>query len=180
MNLHELLEKMGTNLSVGRAFGTAYEKEGTLLIPVAIVAGGGGGGEGTGPMSNLVDDARGTNEACSPDRSGGSGSGFGGFVLPIGAYVVTDDSVRWVPAVNANVVIFAGVAVLRLLLNSRRRSYRRRHWLLKNWVHVAMTVRGALFAALTPIFKVRDGFQVASQSEVIVTSQFGPTLVESR
>jgi hypothetical protein len=43
-----------------------------------------------------------------------------------------------------------------------------------------MTVRGALFAALTPIFMVRDGFQVASLSEVIVTSQFGPTLVESR
>jgi hypothetical protein len=47
---------MGTNLSVGRAFGTAYEKEGTLLVPVAIVAGGGGGGEGTGQMPDMVDD----------------------------------------------------------------------------------------------------------------------------
>ncbi len=127
MNLHELLENMGTNLSVGRAFGTAYEKEGTSLVPVAFVAGGGAGGEGTGPMPNVVDDARGANAACSRDRSGGSGSGFGGFVLPIDAYIVKDDSVRWVPAVSANVVIFASVAVLRLLLNSRRRSYRRRH-----------------------------------------------------
>jgi uncharacterized spore protein YtfJ len=56
MKVHELLEKMGTNLSVGRAFGTAYEKEGTLLVPVAIVAGGGGGGEGTGQMPDMVDD----------------------------------------------------------------------------------------------------------------------------
>jgi len=32
---------------VSRAFGTAYEKGGSLVIPVAFVAGGGGGGEGT-------------------------------------------------------------------------------------------------------------------------------------
>jgi uncharacterized spore protein YtfJ len=67
------------------------------------------------------------NEACSPDRLGGSGSGFGRLVLPIGVYVVKEDSVRCAPVVSTNVVIFAGVAVLRLLLKSRRRSYQRHY-----------------------------------------------------
>jgi uncharacterized spore protein YtfJ len=44
MDVKELLNKVGDQLSVGRAFGLAYEKDGTLVIPVAFVAGGGGGG----------------------------------------------------------------------------------------------------------------------------------------
>lgn len=125
MDVQELLAKMGTNLTVGRAFGAAYEKEGTLIIPVAVVAGGGGGGEGTGPNADVAN--RGANDVVTPDPPGGSGGGFGGLVLPVGAFVVKEDTVRWVPAVSANVVIFALVAVLRLLLRSRRRSHRRGH-----------------------------------------------------
>jgi uncharacterized spore protein YtfJ len=44
MDAGNLLAKVSDNLSVRRAFGAAYEKDGTLIIPVAIVAGGGGGG----------------------------------------------------------------------------------------------------------------------------------------
>ena len=44
MDLENLLAKTSDSLSVRRAFGTAYEKDGMLIIPVAIVAGGGGGG----------------------------------------------------------------------------------------------------------------------------------------
>jgi hypothetical protein len=44
MDVENLLAKLGDNLSVRRAFGTAYEKDGVLIIPVALVAGGGGGG----------------------------------------------------------------------------------------------------------------------------------------
>ena len=44
MDVENLLAKAADNLSVRRAFGTAYEKDGMLIIPVAIVAGGGGGG----------------------------------------------------------------------------------------------------------------------------------------
>jgi uncharacterized spore protein YtfJ len=126
MDVQELLAKMGTNLSVSRAFGTAYEKEDTLIIPVAVVAGGGGGGEGTRPRPD-VNDTEETDAVVTIDSPSGSGGGFGGLVLPIGAYVVKDGAVRWIPAVSANVVIFAVLAVLRLLLRSRRRSHWRGH-----------------------------------------------------
>jgi hypothetical protein len=43
MDIGNLLTKTSEDLSVRRAFGTAYEKDGMLIIPVAIVARGGGG-----------------------------------------------------------------------------------------------------------------------------------------
>jgi hypothetical protein len=49
MDTQDLISRMSENLSVRRAFGAAYEKDGLLVIPVALVAGGGGGGEGTMP-----------------------------------------------------------------------------------------------------------------------------------
>ena len=47
MDVENILAKAGENLSVRRAFGTPYEKDGMLIIPVALMAGGGGGGTGT-------------------------------------------------------------------------------------------------------------------------------------
>ena len=47
MDAEKLLARVSENLSVRRAFGAAYEKDGMLIIPVALVAGGGGGGTGT-------------------------------------------------------------------------------------------------------------------------------------
>ena len=44
MDLKDLLGRASEHLSVSRAFGAAYEKDGSLIIPVAFVAGGGGGG----------------------------------------------------------------------------------------------------------------------------------------
>ena len=44
MDAAKLLDQVSENLSVRRAFGAAYEKDGALIIPVALVAGGGGGG----------------------------------------------------------------------------------------------------------------------------------------
>ena len=44
MDVGNLLTKVSGNLSVRRAFGTAYEKDDLLIIPVAMMAGGGGGG----------------------------------------------------------------------------------------------------------------------------------------
>ena len=46
MDVGKLLEKASDQVSVRRAFGPAYERDGLLIIPVAIVAGGGGGGTG--------------------------------------------------------------------------------------------------------------------------------------
>ena len=47
MDVENLLARASENLSVRRAFGAAYEKDGLLIIPVALVAGGGGGGTST-------------------------------------------------------------------------------------------------------------------------------------
>jgi len=40
MDVEKILARAAENLSVRRAFGTAYEKDGMLIIPVALVAGG--------------------------------------------------------------------------------------------------------------------------------------------
>ena len=47
MDVENILARASENLSVRRAFGTAYEKDGMLIIPVALVAGGAGGGTGS-------------------------------------------------------------------------------------------------------------------------------------
>jgi uncharacterized spore protein YtfJ len=128
MDTQELLSRMAESFSVRRAFGAAYEKDGLLVIPVALVAGGGGGGEGARspeghPASNPQDDA-----AHGPEGAveSGSGGGFGGLIMPIGAYVVKGDQVRWVPAVNVTVIVLASLSMIRLLARLWTRG-RRRH-----------------------------------------------------
>ncbi|MGB6580143.1 MAG: hypothetical protein WBF34_19725 [Streptosporangiaceae bacterium] len=135
MDVQNLLAKASENLSVRRAFGAAYEKDGMLIIPVALVAGGGGGGTGTarnrrgnsaagpgGPWQGgaAADDA-------TPQDSGrmDAGGGFGGLVLPSGAYVVKGDQVRWIPAVDVTSIVLASLSLACVL--ARRRTRRRRH-----------------------------------------------------
>jgi uncharacterized spore protein YtfJ len=124
MDVQELLKRVGENLSVGRAFGAAYERDGTLIVPVALVAGGGGGGGGTMPTDLDGHDHDEDGDSSAP---GGAGGGFGGLVMPTGVYVVKDGSAKWVPAVNANLIILGVLAILRLIIRSRRRARRRRH-----------------------------------------------------
>ena len=120
MDVGDLLAKASDNLSVRRAFGTAYEKDGLLIIPVAIVAGGGGAGTArphphdpaAGPSSQPESD---------PGRMD-AGGGFGGVVLPTGAYVVKGDQVRWAPAVDTTIVVLASLGLARMLIRSRTRS----------------------------------------------------------
>ncbi|NNN02368.1 MAG: hypothetical protein HKL86_11110 [Acidimicrobiaceae bacterium] len=126
MDVQDLLGKVAQHLSVSRAFGTAYEKDGSLVIPVAIVAGGGGAGEGTShpPTSDWSvekESDRGDN-ASGVETSTGSGGGFGGLVMPVGIYVVKDERVRWIPALNANLVIVVLFMTIRMLARTRRRS----------------------------------------------------------
>ena len=139
MDVENLLAKASENLSVRRAFGSAYEKDGMLIIPVALVAGGGGGGTGTA-RSRRDDSAAGPG---APPRAGpaghdtapgdpgrmDAGGGFGGLVLPSGAYVVKGDQVRWVPAVDVTIIVVASLSLVRLLARawtgrSRRHSRR--------------------------------------------------------
>jgi uncharacterized spore protein YtfJ len=136
VDVENLLTKVAENLSVRRAFGSAYEKNGTLIIPVAIVAGGGGGGMGrnrhgdpaAGPDSPPEAPATaGNGTAQDPGRTE-EGGGFGGLVMPSGVYVVQDGQVRWVPAVDVTLAVLASLSLVRMLARtwSRHRSHRRR------------------------------------------------------
>ena len=125
MDVRELTSRIGDNLSVGRAFGAAYERDGVLVIPVALVAGGGGGGQGPIPTPDAGAPAPPAGAAGVPPAGDqtGVGGGFGGLIMPIGAYVVKGDQVRWVPAVNTTLIAIAGLATVRVLARvwSRRR-----------------------------------------------------------
>jgi len=133
MDVGNVLMKASDNFSVRRAFGTAYEKDGILIIPVAMVTGGGGGG--TSP-SRRRDPAAGPDSPpeAGPAEPGATpqdsaptdaGGGFGGLVLPAGAYVVKDGQVRWVPAVDVNIVALASLGAVWVLAHAWTRSRRR-------------------------------------------------------
>ena len=134
MDAGNLLVKASENLWVRRAFGTAYEKDDMLIIPVALVAGGGGGGTGhprhrdpaAGPDS--LPEAGPAGLDATPQDSGpvDAGGGFGGLVLPAGAYVVKDGQVRWVPAVDVTIVVLASLGLVRVLSRAWNRSRRHR------------------------------------------------------
>jgi uncharacterized spore protein YtfJ len=134
MDVETLLAKTSDNLSVRRAFGTAYEKDGMLIIPVAIVAGGGGAGTALPRRSSpaaRTDSPPGESAAAhdaAPQDPGrmDAGGGFGGLVLPSGAYVVQGDEVRWVPAVDATIVVLASLSLVRVLARTWTRRRRRR------------------------------------------------------
>lgn len=121
MDVKDLMKRMGENLSVGRSFGSAYEKDGLLIIPVALVAGGGGGGGGGTVTVPEVEVSESKNaEGGSSDEP--AGAGFGGVVMPVGAYVVKDDDVRWVPAVNVTLIALSALAVIRFAIRSRSKK----------------------------------------------------------
>jgi uncharacterized spore protein YtfJ len=136
VDVENLLAKAADNLSVRRAFGAAYEKDGILIIPVAIVAGGGGGGTGrnrrgnpaAGPGSAPGEAAAARDIALQDSGRTEEGGGFGGLVLPSGAYVVNGDQVRWVPAVDVTVAVLASLSLARMLARTwtRQRRHRRR------------------------------------------------------
>jgi len=119
VDAESLLAKTADNVSVRRAFGTAYEKDGMLIIPVAIVAGGGGAGIGHGRDRH--------GDPAPPDsQQPEAGAGFGGLVLPSGAYVVKGDQVRWVPAVDVTIAVLASLSLVRILVRAWTRPRRRR------------------------------------------------------
>ena len=128
MDAGNLLDKVSDNLSVRRAFGAAYEKDGTLIIPVALVAGGGGAGTsrtGRGnPAAAAAEGEDPAHDAAPQDpEPRDAGGGFGGLVLPTGVYVVKGDQVRWVPAVDTTIVVLGSLILVRLLTRAwtRRR-----------------------------------------------------------
>jgi uncharacterized spore protein YtfJ len=153
MELKDLFNKMTNHLSVGRAFGAAYEKDGALIIPVALVAGGGGGGGSEGPTIHASvrhfdvddedeDDVEDDEDEDDEDEDdveddedetfvgqpmGGSGGGFGGVVMPVGVYVVKDDRVRWVPAINVTLIAICAISLARVLVRPSISRHHRHH-----------------------------------------------------
>jgi uncharacterized spore protein YtfJ len=110
VKVDELLQRVGEHLTVGRSFGPSYEHGDTLVIPVALVAGGGGGGGGS-------------REGGDGKPEEGEGGGFGGLVYPIGAYVVSEGRVRFVPTFDATRLIAGVLLLLRLLVKRPRRAH---------------------------------------------------------
>jgi uncharacterized spore protein YtfJ len=129
MDVENLLARAADNLSVRRAFGTAYEKDGMLIIPVAIVAGGGGGGTARTQRGNSAARPDSPPEEGATSQDPGrtdAGGGFGGLVLPSGAYVVKGDEVRWVPAVDVTIAVLASLSLVRVLARTWTRQRRHR------------------------------------------------------
>jgi hypothetical protein len=90
-------------VSAGQVFAEPVERAGTTVLGVARVYGGGGGEQ-------------------LPD--GSTAGGLGLAAGPVGAYVIRDGRVRWIPAVDVNrlVVVVAVVAVVLLVRRARRRN----------------------------------------------------------
>jgi uncharacterized spore protein YtfJ len=132
MDAGNLLAKVSDNLTVRRAFGAAYEKDGMLIVPVAIVAGGGGGGtartaRGSSdlPLDSVAEADTTAHDPSSQDSGRtDAGAGFGGLVWPAGVYVVKGDKVRWVPAVDATIVVLASLSLVRVLARAWTRGRR--------------------------------------------------------
>ena len=124
MDLEKLLGKATDALSVGRAFGPPIECDGTLVIPVAWVAGGGGGG---GADVGEDDHGNGGERPKPGSRPGGGGGGFGGFTWPLGVYVVREGNVRWVPAIDATRIVLAGMGIARVIVKLRGARRLRSH-----------------------------------------------------
>jgi uncharacterized spore protein YtfJ len=130
MDVANLLAKVSDSLSVRRAFGAAYEKDDMLIIPVAVVAGGGGAGTGhprrRDPRAGAdirPEGERAGHDATTQDSGrADAGGGFGGLVLPMGAYVVKGGQVRWVSAVDMTIAVLASLSLVRVLSRTWARS----------------------------------------------------------
>jgi uncharacterized spore protein YtfJ len=104
MKLEELVTTLHDTMGVRRVFAEPYAQDGTTVIAAAKIFGGGGGGGGH-------------------DQQGqeGEGGGFGLNARPIGAYIIKDGAVHWMPAVDVNRVISVLGAVTIAILITRVR-----------------------------------------------------------
>lgn len=111
-------------LSVRRVFGEPYDRDGTLVIPVAMVVGSSGGAGGAGALGGATDIK---DTAGSASTSGsGSAAAFGALVKPLGVYVVSERGVRWQPTIDLTRVVLGGQAVLTAAIVALSCALRRR------------------------------------------------------
>jgi uncharacterized spore protein YtfJ len=106
MKLGEIAGAVTQPFSAKRVYGEPVEKDGVVVIPAAMVAGGGGGGVDT------------TGKDAKDGKSGVTeGAGFGILSRPVGAFVIRDGEVAWVPAVDRTVLGLAGASVAIALMS---------------------------------------------------------------
>jgi uncharacterized spore protein YtfJ len=99
MDVNEAISKARDAITVKRVYGEPYERDGVTVIPAAAVGGGGGGGGGEGPEG----------------EGSGSGFGYGLNARPVGAYVIDDRDVRWVPAPDVTRIVTQALLVVALI-----------------------------------------------------------------
>lgn len=113
MKVDEVLTGVRDTITVKRVYGDPYERDGVAIIPAAAISGAGGGGGGT-----------------DGDSEGG-GLGYGIGARPVGAYVIRNGEVDWVPATDdtritlvGNIVAIVAILAARSLLKTvvKRRS----------------------------------------------------------
>lgn len=122
------------NLTVRRVFGDAYEKDGTLVIPVARVSGavGLGSGDGEGDLPSAPSFGRRSGDPEPHHGHGGGHGGGGGYaahVKAVGVFVVDGSGVQWRPTLDLNRVILGGqvVAATAVTVLAFAWALRRRH-----------------------------------------------------
>lgn len=100
MDIKDAVLKAQEAMRAERVFGEPIERDGVVLVPAAEIRGGGGGGGGQ-----------------DEEGSSGSGGGYGLRARPVGAWVIRDGDVRWMPAVDVGaLVVRALLGVLALAL----------------------------------------------------------------
>src|SRR3954453_19133860 len=95
------------SFGVRRVFGEAYERAGTLVIPVARVWGATGSGSGGGEMAVPHHGEDGAEEQGASEGHGGGG-GYATHVKAVGVFVVDDTGTHWQPTLDVNRVILGG------------------------------------------------------------------------
>ena len=101
-----IVERMQERFSAQIVYGDPIEKDGTVLLPAAWVAGGGGFGSDTREGSD----------------SRGEGGGFGLFARPAGSWVVTSEGAHWVPAIDLTAILVVGSFLLVSYLRFRAKA----------------------------------------------------------
>jgi len=98
------------SFTVRRVFGDAYDRDGTLVIPVARVWGATGSGSGGGEMALPHHGEDGVEERGANEGHGGGG-GYATHVKAVGVFVIDDTGTHWRPTIDVNRVILGGQAV---------------------------------------------------------------------
>lgn len=114
-DLSRISDAVAAAFGVREVYGEPVERDGAIVLPAARVwsSGGAGGGGGTEPAgsagvtgpADLAEDETGTRVLAD---GGGGGVGFTRRARPVGAFVLDEHGVRWVPAIDVNRMVLGG------------------------------------------------------------------------